>query len=522
MIRCSTFLLLTLLATNPLQAGSVRGVWEQIAPLPSARQEVGVTILDQDVYVLGGLVPGGATASVQIYDVATDSWSAGPDLPSSRHHVAAAAVGGRVYSIGGFLGFSFSPTNSLLELDPAGGVWLERSPMPLASGALAAGVIDGLIYAVGGTTFGGDTGALNVYDPEQNSWQSRTPMPTPRDHHAAGVINGELYVVGGRLGGNLATLEIYDPAQDSWRQAAPMPTARSGLAAAVVGGLLFVFGGEIPGVFDETEVYDPETDSWFSLEPMALPRHGIGAAVFEERILIPGGATRQGLGATALGDQFVVLSQLDAMAQFADSPQIVSQVLIRNFGDRAARYFLELRSDPGDLLVTRLDGAEGSQFGGVLEAGAGVTLSTPGQALPPLVGAALLFSDRPLQSHVLFSSDFGFAGVASLRPLNRFAVPVQTDLPAALNSGIALANASAWESTVRLVLTDLAGVELGVEEVVLPPFGHQARFLTQLFAGIDLTQFEGSLFGSADHLFAALALLTRDDQLATLPVRRLE
>ena len=88
-----------------------------------------------------------------------------------------------------------------------------------------------------------------------------------------------------------------------------MPTGRSGHAGAVVRGCLYLFGGEgnaasPSGVFPQNEVYDPRTNTWDSGAPMLNPRHGIGAAVVDDRVYIPGGATTQGFGASAIHDVY--------------------------------------------------------------------------------------------------------------------------------------------------------------------------------------------------------------------------
>ena len=88
-----------------------------------------------------------------------------------------------------------------------------------------------------------------------------------------------------------------------------MPSARGGLAAAVSGGRLFVFGGEgngldPSGVFEQVEAYDPSTDSWSEQPPMPTPRHGIGAASLDGFIHIPGGATEEGFGVSAVHEVF--------------------------------------------------------------------------------------------------------------------------------------------------------------------------------------------------------------------------
>ncbi|MDQ3128652.1 MAG: hypothetical protein M3Q66_09405 [Chloroflexota bacterium] len=49
--------------------------------------------------VVGGVVRG--QDSRKIFDLATMSWSRGPDLPTKRHGLASAVVDGRWYLIGG-------------------------------------------------------------------------------------------------------------------------------------------------------------------------------------------------------------------------------------------------------------------------------------------------------------------------------------------------------------------------------------------------------------------------------------
>ncbi len=514
--------LLTLSMTS-LASAPVRGLWRAIAPLPSPRQEVAVTALGKDVYVLGGLTPGGATNGVAVFDAEAGTWSEAAGLPRVLHHGAAAQVGGRIYSVGGFLGTTFSPTDEVFELDPSAGNWSEISSLPSSRGALAAAVIDGCIYAAGGAGLGGDTSSLFRFDPAAGTWETLPSMSMPRNHHAAAAIDGKLYVVGGRrFGSNLNSLEIFDPATASWEAGPPLPTARSGIAAVAVGGRLFVFGGEIPGVFEEVEVFDPGTGRWSSLTPMPLPRHGIGAAVFLDRIIIPGGATVEGFGSTAQSDEFLVLRHHAVLAQFADSPEIVSQLLAANFKATPVEVVAELRGQDGALLPIPLDeGPAAGQTGFTLQPGQSRTLSTPGATQPPAVGFAQVFSNQPLLAHVLFSSDFGFAGVLASVPLRAFGVPVQRSARGNVNSGIALAEVSETGCTIRLSLLDSAGNLIATAEIALAALGHVASFIDQLFPGLDV-EFEGSLTGTADCRFAAMAILLRGNQMATLPVQSLE
>jgi N-acetylneuraminic acid mutarotase len=304
--------LLSLLIFLPLVGGSSPtpqgGMWVTLAPMNEPRQEVGVAELNGEIYVVGGFRRNGTTANtVEVYNPMTDTWQFAAPLPVAVNHTTAASVNGKLYVIGGL-----PTTNLTFEYDPAENVWRRKANMPTARGAHAVAVIDGKIYAVGGSpaSAGRD---FAVYDPATDTWQPLPPMPTPRNHHAAGVVDGKLYVAGGRnsSGLTLNVLEEYDPATNQWRTRANMPTGRSGIAGAVVDGLFYVFGGEGNrnhplGVFEQNEAYDPVTDTWVSREPMPTPRHGINAGIIDNRIYLPGGATRQGFGAVGVNEVFIV------------------------------------------------------------------------------------------------------------------------------------------------------------------------------------------------------------------------
>ncbi len=511
-------------AGGSAKPGEIRGVWRSLPSLPTSRQEVGIAELNGHVYVIGGLVTGAASTALEAFDTETEEWQALGSLPTPLHHVGAAAVGGKVYSIGGYVGFSFTPVSSLLEYDPETDLWTARASLPRSRGALAAAAIGDKIYAVGGNGPGGVSGQLTVYDPLADVWTELPPLPTPREHLAAAALGSKLFVIGGRVqgSGNLATLEVFDTEAGEWETRTPMPTARSGLAAAAFGEFLLVFGGEIPRVFEQNEVYDPATDSWFDLAPMPVPRHGIGAAVVGNRIIIPGGATIAGFQNTDFVDEFFVLDQLMAMAQFAEGPGVASQVTATNFTDGEVTARLELYDDQGNVLESGLTGPGGPERTVELQSYQTARWSPGAPKLSgageTIVGWALLFSDQPLLGHILFSGPAGFAGVLGRGPGASFLIPVERSENQ--NSGIAVANASRFLSTVGIRLRDADGAEIAVTEIGLEPFGHRALFLDELFPDLDLATFIGNLEGSADQLTAAMAILQRDfTQLATLPAR---
>jgi len=298
-------------SSESAQPESDRGTWHVAAPIPMKRTEVAAAALDGKIYVVGGfekpsfgnVLNFGITPSVEDYDPATDRWAARTPMPVGLHHVGIGVAGGRLYVIGGYSrsGLSvWNPVATVYAYDPAMDRWTERASMPTTRGALSVTEHEGKLYAIGGYDRKANNAQVEVYDPAHNVWTTAAPLPAPRDHLGTATVAGKIYAIGGRVNGdyaqNLAVVERYDPATDRWMRVSDLPTARSGITAAVVGGRIYIFGGEGPvGTFQENESYDPARDTWQRMAPMPTARHGLGSAVVQGRIyVISGGPTPGG------------------------------------------------------------------------------------------------------------------------------------------------------------------------------------------------------------------------------------
>lgn len=185
--------------------------WTELAPLPTARRGPAVVALpDGRIAAIGGAIViidhpnpytwsvGGATSGeVDIYDPATNQWSAGAPMPFPRqNHAATVGVDGRVYVLGGgALGGNWQ-TNTVQIYDPASDTWTLGAPMSRQRYAPAAATANGLIYAFGGGDNSGDP-TVEAYDPVALRWFAVAPMPAPRTSASATVAaNGLIYVTG--------------------------------------------------------------------------------------------------------------------------------------------------------------------------------------------------------------------------------------------------------------------------------------------------------------------------------------
>ena len=187
------------------------------------------------------------------------AWTTASPMINRRADVAAAAVNGKIYAIGGY---NAGYLSSVEEYFPASNTWMVRSPMPTPRAEMDAVVSQGLIYVFGGMN-GARLNTAEVYDPATDSWSTRSPMPTPRSLYASVSVGGKILILGGYNGGALVVAEEYDPISDSWATMPPLPGVNSEGAAAVFNGMVYVIGGD--NGFQPNQsimVYDPGTQTW--------------------------------------------------------------------------------------------------------------------------------------------------------------------------------------------------------------------------------------------------------------------
>jgi hypothetical protein len=257
--------------------------WTLLSSPPSnkAVTHQGVALIDDKVWHIGGRVgkhPGPVTSETWIYNISSNSWSAGPQIidPATGNPLlwagGGAALLGRTLHV--FGGFTVNACNNdqgsyhlTLDIDK----WLlnpsqpaqwknELAPMPLARNHLGTVVLGGKIYAIGGQ-YGHDCGGgqdkqfSHVYNPATNIWTELPLLPTPRSHAEGSTfaIDGKIYVVAGQgtSGTNTNKVTIFNPAANNglgaWADDTnlTLPTIYEGLSSKVIGSTFIIsHGGE--------------------------------------------------------------------------------------------------------------------------------------------------------------------------------------------------------------------------------------------------------------------------------------
>jgi N-acetylneuraminic acid mutarotase len=280
--------------TSPAPERSSPG-WRTLKAAPNQRTEVAAAALGDKIYVIGGFVPPGRTVGVvEVYDTVTDSWARGPDLPVAVNHAMAASLDGVVYVMGGYTGQTglSEPTDRAFAL--RSGRWEALPPMPEVRAAAGAAAIGGTIFVAGGVGPDGLAEQMLVFDPSAATWAVAPGPPTPREHLGVATDGNRLFVTGGRPP-NTDVLEAFDPATRRWERLPDMPTARGGLAAAGTdNGLIVAVGGEAEETFPQAEAYDTAGGTWLRLAGLPTPRHGLGVVAVGNTVYVLAGGPRPG------------------------------------------------------------------------------------------------------------------------------------------------------------------------------------------------------------------------------------
>ncbi len=175
---------------------------------PLARYHVETTghravYLDGKIYKMCGVVPGGQTPegsnALEIYDIATDTWTNGTIVPYAAAQVSAFAFGNYVYAAGGML-LPPNPTSLAFEYDPSINSWGSFFPfLPEARTDAAVAVFgNGVVLAGGANQSFQILDSALFWDSASNQWINLPAMLTPRTGGIGAVLKGSFYFVGGR------------------------------------------------------------------------------------------------------------------------------------------------------------------------------------------------------------------------------------------------------------------------------------------------------------------------------------
>jgi len=263
------------------------------------------------IYFLGGSPDEGPPLdSATCFDVERGHWEELPPMPTARDVLAAAAVGCRIYAVGGKDGQRAYAATECYDAELRR--WSHCSPMAVARGGLGAAAASDLVYAVGGSDGLRALSVVECYNPEANAWSRAFSLLTPRRGVAVAASGGRLYAVGGTDGSEvLSSVECLNTVGGvPWSPLPPMLRARRAASAAAVNGRICVVGGagglgHLEGCIEVAECFDPDRCLWEALPSMSQARRGLALLAVDSLLFAFGGSDgEQTLGTVEVFDSF--------------------------------------------------------------------------------------------------------------------------------------------------------------------------------------------------------------------------
>ena len=274
--------------------------WQQCVPMNTPGYAFACAAVGSRVYAIGGLVSDSVPRNVvEAYDVPADSWILEfTPPPGPRWYAGCAALDGKIYVVGGTDGNA--DLSRVDRFDPSTNTWDTVAPLPWPRSSLAGCEYGGRVYAIGGysTTLGFQrTVARFTPDSGMGHWDVADSLITRRANSAAAVAAGWMCAVGGTYFSTLVSYEV--SGGGPWiKSGRHMKSARSGAAAVGYGEWLCAIGGQNKdGPLSSVEIVsmvDLLGDSWDYIPQMSVPRAFCGAAVVDTWIIVIGGRGNHG------------------------------------------------------------------------------------------------------------------------------------------------------------------------------------------------------------------------------------
>lgn len=256
------------------------------------RGQRGTQIALAAAILLGLAAGGGIVATIRHGGgTATSGWSFAQSMPHRRSYTASAEIGGDVYVATGMVGNTGRPLDLFERFDAGANSWTSLTPAPASFSAAAGAALGNRMYVIGGNGAAGEKDAngrqVYVYDVGTGHWSRAASLPAPRTNFAAVALGGKIYAVGGLDPFHAtSTVFVYDPSRNRWSRAARIPQALHAVAAVAFHGELWAIGGrDLAGAVTRgVWIYDPSRNRWRAGPRLPAPLETAGAAVAGDEI----------------------------------------------------------------------------------------------------------------------------------------------------------------------------------------------------------------------------------------------
>jgi len=242
--------------------------WEELGRETDMHLKGTSVAIGEKIYRIGGV---DNPTSVDIYDIASRSWSQGSASPFTYTDgvVRCAAYSSDIYC----LGRDGNGAALFARYSTQADSWtrLAQPSYTLKDGYGVVATPDG-IHVIGGIDDNHNVRADHLlFNPTNGEWIQKAPLPEARDFMTLIVHEGKIYAFGGVNESEVyrSDVYVYDSATNSWSQTADMPFVNAGAVGFKVridNAIKFAFigGRNSSRIFEGIMLFDPQNNSWES------------------------------------------------------------------------------------------------------------------------------------------------------------------------------------------------------------------------------------------------------------------
>ena len=288
------------------------------------------------VLVAGGLIAAQFTASAELYDPATGTWSATGSLNTARAITRRRCCPtARCWWQGDLVAVaSFLAARNCTTRPPGRGVPPAASP-PHALITRRPCCPTARCWWPGDSTSGVQLSSAELYDPASGTWSATGSLTTARAFHTATLLpNGKVLVAGGEVPArSLSSAELYDPASGTWSATGSLSTAREFHTATLLpNGKVLVAGGQNNNVaLSSAELYDPALGTWSATGSLSTARR------FHTATLLPNGEVLVAGGLNSSASASASVELYDPASGSWSATGSLNNARVLSHGDAAAQ-----------------------------------------------------------------------------------------------------------------------------------------------------------------------------------------
>jgi hypothetical protein len=228
--------------------------WMKLPPIPSAwsrRFGMSCAVLDQRLYVIGGCSKLETTSEVHVFDALRHRWKAAASMTCARCFLASAALGGKLYAIGG-TGVLPGSLASWELYDPCADRWEAREDRNIVQDVGESMVMDGKIHVRHVSAPHGLSFYASTFDPDHGKWALVDDEMTSTWHGPAAAAGKDMYMLDQAFG---IKLMVLDRANGSWDRVGRISpqSIQPPCRLAIVGSTLFIVGKGLKTLVLDTE-----------------------------------------------------------------------------------------------------------------------------------------------------------------------------------------------------------------------------------------------------------------------------